>query len=334
MSPGEAREELLDRRRRLEHVVEVGMAVDQIEALLREVDSALQRVDAGTFGYCETCHDPIEPERLAADPLTRFCIDHLSQSEARALEQDLQLAGRVQQGLLPPKLLVDYGWEVAYEYRPLGPVSGDYCDIVRPPAADGGLLFLFGDVSGKGVAASMLMAHLHATARTLVALDLPIPQVMARANRVFCDSTMENHYATLVCGRLSSSGQVELSNAGHCPPLLLRDGRLTPLPATDLPIGLFCTEEFSVRTIQMAPGDALILYTDGITETGDRHGEPYGEERLGRVIAGWLDRSSTDLAAGCLEDVRAFRGQASRSDDETVMVIRRIGTEPASPGRI
>jgi sigma-B regulation protein RsbU (phosphoserine phosphatase) len=325
MSPSEARVELLDRRRRLESVVESGMAVPQIQDLLREVDAALHRVEAGTFGYCETCKDPIEPERLAADPLTRFCLDHLTRSEARALEQDLELAGRVQQGLLPPKLMVDQGWEVAYQYRPLGPVSGDYCDLVRPPAPDGGLLVLFGDISGKGVAASMLMAHLHATARTLVGLDLPLPQVLARANRVFCESTMDNHYATLVCGRLSSSGRVELTNAGHCPPLLLQNGTVTSLPATDAPIGLFCTEHFTVNTYDLGPGDALVLYTDGITEATDADGEPYGEERLSSIVGGWLDHSSADLAAGCMEHLRAFRSGAARSDDETVMVIRRVG---------
>ncbi|MBP1635420.1 MAG: serine phosphatase, partial [Acidobacteria bacterium] len=288
MSPTEAREQLIDRRRRLEGVLEAGMAVPQIEELLREVDSALERVEAGTYGLCETCHDAIEPDRLAADPLARFCLDHLTRSEARALEQDLELAGRVQQGLLPPKLLVDHGWEVAHEYRPLGAVSGDYLDIVRPPAHDGGLLFLVGDISGKGVAASMLMAHLHATARTLVGLDLPLPEVLARANRVFCDSTMQNHYATLVCGRLSSSGQVELCNAGHCPPLLLQGGTVTPLPATDVPIGLFCSGDFNVQTVALAPGDALVLYTDGITEATNDDGEPYGEERLASVVRGWL----------------------------------------------
>ena len=325
MSPSEAREELLHRRRRLEGVLEAGMAVPQVEDLLREVDNALQRVEAGTYGRCEVCHDPIEPERLAADPLTRFCLDHLSRSEARALEQDLELAGRVQQGLLPPRLLVHQGWEIAHVYRPLGPVSGDYCDIVRPPAADGGLLVLFGDISGKGIAASMLMAHLHATARTLVGLDLPLPQVLDRANRVFCESTMENHYATLVCARLSASGRIELSNAGHCPPLLLRDGVATPLEANAVPIGLFCVEEFRVETIDMTPGDALVLYTDGITESTNVDGESYGEERLAQLVAGWLDHSSTGLAAGCIEHARAFRDRAQRADDETVMVIRRVG---------
>ncbi|MBP7572091.1 MAG: SpoIIE family protein phosphatase [Acidobacteria bacterium] len=324
MSPSEARQELMDRRRRLESVIEAGMAVPQIEHLLREVDSALERVEVGSYGRCETCGDAIEPERLAADPLTRFCLDHLSRDEARALEQDLQLAGRVQRGLLPPRLLVHQGWEIAYEYRPLGPVSGDYCDIVSPPAGDGALLVLFGDVSGKGVAASMLMAHLHATARTLAGLDLPLPQVLDRANRVFCESTMESHYATLVCARLSPSGRVELSNAGHCPPLLLRNGQATPLQAHGVPIGLFCIEEFRVETIDLAPGDALVLYTDGITESVNQDGEPYGEERLTQMLAGWLDQSSSELVAGCVAHARDFRGRSQRADDETVMVIRRI----------
>jgi phosphoserine phosphatase RsbU/P len=319
-----AREELLERRRRLGGVVELGMATPQIQGLLHEVDNALHRIEAGTYGHCETCHDPIEPERLSADPLVRFCLDHLTRSEARALEQDLELAGRVQHGLLPPKLLVDQGWEIAYQYRPYGTVSGDYCDLVRPPALDGGLLFLFGDISGKGVAASMLMAHLHATARTLAGLDLPLTQIVERANRVFCDSTVQNHYATLVCGRLASTGLVELCNAGHCPPLLCKEGTVTPIEATAIPIGLFCTGEYGVRVLQLAPGDALVLYTDGVTEALNVAGQPYGDERIAEVVAVRHGASSSALASACLEHLEAFRGRAPRVDDETVMVIRRV----------
>jgi len=324
MTSQDAQAALSDRRHKLVAVLDAGMSTPQIRQLLNEVDRALDRVGAGTYGLCEVCHDAIEPERLAADPLTGFCLDHLTRSEARALEQDLELAARVQQGLLPPRLLVDQGWEIAHVYRPLGAVSGDYCDIVRPPSSDGGVLFLFGDISGKGVAASMLMAHLHATARTLAGLDLPLPQILERANRVFCDSTMTNHYATLVCGRLSAGGRAEICNAGHCPPILVNGGLLSQIDATGVPIGLFCMREYGVRTFDLCPGDRLVLYTDGLSEAKNLADEDFGPARLAEIVHGWRGDASSALASTLVEQVSAFRGRNPRADDESVMVIRRI----------
>src|SRR6185369_2759205 len=112
----------------------------------------------GTYGYCEVCKDPIEADRLLADPILRFCIDHLTPAQQHDLQEDLKLAARIQKGLLPQAISFD-GWEVCYHYEPAGVVSGDYCDLI--PSQSGDLYFVVGDVSGKGVPASMLMAHLH-----------------------------------------------------------------------------------------------------------------------------------------------------------------------------
>jgi sigma-B regulation protein RsbU (phosphoserine phosphatase) len=318
----EVQAQLLLRRDRLESVIHHGGAELQLDGLLREVDEALARLAKGTYGLCETCGDPIEPERLEADPLVRFCIDHLSPVETRALEQDLDLAGRVQQNLLPPFMMTDLGWELAYQYQPFGPVSGDYCDVLRAPDSEG-LIVLLGDISGKGVAASMLMAHLHASMRTLMGFGLSLPQLIHRANRVFCESTMANHYATLVAARFSPEGALEICNAGHCPPLFVRGGEVTSIDATGVPVGLFCVREYGVKTLSMEPGDLLVLYTDGVTETRNRADEEYGEDRLRQLVAGVANEAPRVIVDTCVADVAAFRGPARRIDDITVMAIRR-----------
>jgi sigma-B regulation protein RsbU (phosphoserine phosphatase) len=323
MIPAEVRTQLLDRRERIEKVITDGGPGPQLEGLLHDIDNALERFAHGTYGLCETCGDPIEEDRLEADPLVRFCLDHLTPSQARALEQDLQLASRVQLNLLPPSELVVDGWQMAYHYEPLSTVSGDYVDIVRPSGHDEELYFLFGDIAGKGVAASMLMAHLHASVRTLIDLGLPLAQVMERANRVFCESTMANHYATLVCGRLSSNGDVEISNAGHCPPIHLHDRRATTIEATSLPVGLFCANEYCCRQFRMAPGDSLVLYTDGISEAEDAAGRDYGADRLLATAAGHATSMPSDLVSACMKDLDSFRAGALRQDDLTLMAIRR-----------
>jgi sigma-B regulation protein RsbU (phosphoserine phosphatase) len=103
---------------------------------------------------------------------------------------------------------------------------------------DQSLHFALGDVSGKGVAASMLMAHLNAMFRTLISINLPLEQMMERASRVFCESTLPTQYATLVCGRATNDGDVEVCNAGHLPPLVIQRGEVTSIAATGLPVGV------------------------------------------------------------------------------------------------
>ncbi len=324
--PGDVRTRLLDRRQRVEAVL-AAQSASQLEDLISEIDLALGRLDAGTYGLCEACGEPIEAEGLMKDPLARFCIDHLTPRQTRELEQDLQLAARVQLELLPPRRLVDRGWEIAYRYEPRGAVSGDYCDVVQPTDQGSDLVFLLGDISGKGVAASMLMAHLHASVRTLAGFGLPPQQLVERANRVFCDSTMANHYATLVCGRLARSGDAEICNAGHCAPLLVRPGRVTTLESTGVPIGLFCARDYPADRFHLEAGDSLVLYTDGITETRNAADEEYGSERLAALVAARAADPPEALIRACVDDVARFRGGAARADDVTIMVVRRVGNE-------
>ncbi len=315
------RDQLLDRRQKLETAVATLGRPDEVSRLLQEVDAALGRMHAGTFGLCATCHDPIEPERLQADPLTQFCIDHLTPVEQRALEHDLDLAARIQRELLPrPDVRFD-GWEVAYHYQPAGPVSGDYCDLV--PGNAGHFHFLLGDVSGKGVAAAMLMSHLSAMLRTLITLDLPLSQLMERASRVFCESTLPTHYATLICGRASSSGEIEICNAGHPPPLVVQADGIVKLDATGMPIGMFYTQSFSSRTVRLAPGSTLLLYTDGLSEAQNAAGLEYGIDRLAALAAS-SNRKPQATIETCVRDVAAFRGATGANDDLTLLAIRRL----------
>jgi phosphoserine phosphatase RsbU/P len=324
MIPTDVRVQLIERRERIESTMSRGANMPQLEHLLHEIDEALDRTAKGSYGLCETCGDPIEADRLEVDPLIRFCLDHLTPTQARALEQDLQLASRVQLNLLPPTDLTVDGWQTAYHYEPLGTVSGDYVDLVRPTGGSPDFVFLFGDIAGKGVAASMLMAHLHASVRTLIDLGFPLPQVVERANRVFCESTMANHYATLVCGKLAPAGGLEVCNAGHCPPIHVHDGRATLVDPTSVPVGLFCVKEYPTRHIDMASGDVLLLYTDGVSEAFDRDGGEYGADRLASVVQAHASDTAQALVAACMRDLEQFRGGAKRTDDVTLMAIRRL----------
>src|SRR5262249_45111499 len=163
-----------------------------------------------------------------------FCIDHLNANERQALEDDLNLASEIQRGLLPSHNLRIAGWHLDYCYEPARVVSGDYVDIISN--GDGDLHFILGDVSGKGVAASMLIAKLHAVFRSLISLGLGADQLTERASRLFGDSTLPGQYATLICGRASKGGAVSVCNAGHPPALLSRGGKTEHISATGLPL--------------------------------------------------------------------------------------------------
>ena len=123
------RSQLLDRRQKLETALVKFSESGGLRQLLQEVDAALDRLGAGAYGLCEVCHDPVETERLIADPLARFCLDHLSPHEQRMLERDLEMAARIQAELLPQPDSAFGPWHVARHYEAAGPVSGDYCDL-------------------------------------------------------------------------------------------------------------------------------------------------------------------------------------------------------------
>jgi phosphoserine phosphatase RsbU/P len=294
--------------------------------LLGEVDSALHRMDEGTYGICTQCHDSVEQERLLADPLVRMCLDHLSSDEQRALERDLELAARVQRGLLPRTDVRHGDWRVHYLYKPAGMVSGDYCDLIPPAGGDGELVFLLGDVAGKGVAASLLMTHLHAMFRSLAGVGLPLDKLLEMANSVFCQSTLAGQYATLICGRAGQRGEIEIGSAGHLAALLVAKDGVRQVSSTGVPLGMFSSSRYTIQGVRMERGDSLLLYTDGISEAVNASGAEYGATRLSNIAGerhGWVPQ---ELAAACMKDVQSYSAGRKQADDQTLMVVHRADT--------
>jgi sigma-B regulation protein RsbU (phosphoserine phosphatase) len=315
------RSELQQRRERLHQALHSPAADASLSQLLKDVDTALNRIDQGTFGLCETCHDTIETERLLSDPLVRFCLDHLSSTEQRALESDLSLAARIQRALLPKSDFAPAGWDVRYHYQPAGMVSGDYCDLFE---TDAGLLFMLGDVSGKGVAASMLMSHLRATFRSLAEACLPLDRMVEDANRIFCESTLAGQFATLVVGRAAHDGSVEFVSAGHLPVLHLHCDGATPKDSTGVPLGMFGGTRFPVHRLTLAHRDTLFLYTDGLTESRNHAGAEYGLHRIRALAAQHRCTEAAELISKCLEDLTSFADGLKQTDDLTLLAVRRV----------
>ncbi len=316
-------QQLTVRKERLQAIHEHNGASAEISRLVAEVDAALARLDSGTFGVCEVCGGSIESERLIADPLARVCLEELPPAELRRIEADLEAAGRIQRALLPPQNLSVHGWEVHYRYEPVGHVSGDYCDLIVGDQSSGDLVFLLGDVVGKGVAASLLMSHLHAMFRSLVTVRQPLAQMLSIASRLFCESTAAGQYATLIAGRADSAGHLELAGAGHPPGFLLRDAGVTRIESSGFPLGMFTEARFSTQCFDLRPGDALLFYSDGVTESRNGAGEEFGIPRLEQFAGNRRGASPADLVGACFAELRSFSGSQPRADDITLMALRR-----------
>jgi sigma-B regulation protein RsbU (phosphoserine phosphatase) len=301
----------------------------EIARLLSEVDAALARLDHGTYGTCVRCHGQIEPDRLVRDPLAEYCREHPGPSEAARVQQDLALAREIQRRLLPrPDLRID-GWRYGFRYEPAGDVGGDFVDVIARPA-QGETLVLVGDVSGKGIAASMLMSHLVATFRSLAPLALPAGELLARVNDLFHDSAATSIYATLAAAALRPDGTADLYSAGHWTPLLRGGAGTAPTPVSrGLPLGLFPGSRYDAAPVALSAGDTLLFFTDGAIDAENEAGEDYGVDRLTRALAGTDRAGDTEASIDrLLQDVKAFQHGQPPVDD-----LLLVGVSRAAPAR-
>jgi sigma-B regulation protein RsbU (phosphoserine phosphatase) len=203
-------------------------------------------------------------------------------------------------------------------------VGGDYYDFL--PAGDAHEVFLLADVSGKGVPAALLMANLQAAFRSQAAEALCAPAALLEGiNRHFFHSTGAERFATLFYGLYDDRARrLRYVNCAHNAPLLLRvSGELERLDATALMLGAFAQWSCTVAEVALAPGDALVIFSDGVTEAASASGDEFGEARLERVVRNRQGQPAALVVDAILAAVAAF-GSGPRSDDVTVMALRAL----------
>ena len=169
------------------------------------------------------------------------------------------------------------------------------------------------------------MSHLHAILRSLLKDGVSLSALLAQANTLFSEGTLSRHFATLVFGRADSSGRVELCNAGHCPPFIIRGSKLEIVPPTSYALGLFAHGTFQTRVFQLEPDDSLFLYTDGLIEARNPVEVQYGEERLSELISKRAALPPRELTAACRDDLVNFLAGAKRLDDLAILVLKKEG---------
>jgi hypothetical protein len=243
--------------------------------------------------------------------------------ERRAVEQELAVARRVQQDLLPKLPLTAGDLEVSGMNLPCYAVGGDYFDYYT--LADGRIALAIGDVAGKGVPAALLMSKLQATLRGETSHEVTVPEVPERANRLLMES-MEgsSKFVTFFYGALEpDTRRLRYSNAGHNPPYLLRaDGALEQLETGGLLLGIFPHASYDEGVVELQPGDVIVLFTDGVTEAEDRHKAQFGEDRLIELLRETQRGDARAIGDRICQEVLKFSKGLQMADDLTVVVVK------------
>jgi sigma-B regulation protein RsbU (phosphoserine phosphatase) len=297
-----------------------------VRAHLDVLDTALEKTADKTLGICEVCQGFVGTELLEMDYTACVCIDHFSPEEIRNLEYELELSQLVQKGFLPQQVPEVPGLEFAAFSRPAQIVGGDYFDFFQFQSGAHGLAIA--DVAGHGMSASLLMTSVQTALRTLVPISQSPVDVVAELNRLFCHNIHFTTFVTLFLAALDpTTHTLTYSSAGHNPPLLFHkeatDGKqVTWLPPTGAAIGLIEESLFTAETLQIAPGDMLLLYTDGVTEAINVQEEEFGQERLGALIEQWATLSPRDLVRTVRYALQEFTAGRPLADDTTIVVCK------------
>lgn len=293
---------------------------------LDDIEDKLRGFRAGGVDYITK---PFQMEEVLARVETHFKLRRLQkqlQESNSRMRRELHLAGHMQANFMPQVLPVPPGWQMSAVLQPAAETSGDFYDVFALPGGRTGLLVA--DVVDKGVAAALFMVLSWSLVRGHVEDDLEHPGlVMGEVNRRILEIIDNSQFVTLFYGALDPiTGELVYANAGHNPPALLRSGlpqSVEKLTRTGIPLGLFAEQTWEQGRVMLCPGDLLVMYSDGVTEAGNRAGESFGEARLLAVLQQCAGQSAAQVQQAVLEDIRAFLGDDHPQDDITLLVLRR-----------
>lgn len=261
-------------------------------------------------------------EQLAA--LQRATEEHAA---LEALRRELDIAREIQQSILPAQFPQHETVELFATMLPARDVGGDFYDFFA--IGEHHLGVVIGDVSGKGIGAALFMAVSRTLMKATALSGLSPAACLDRVNRLLLTENTSDMFVTLFYAVVDKrSGQMGFANGGHNPPLLRRgDGRLEPLPRTGPLLGVIDGAEFQEGASRLHAGDALLLYTDGVTEAADAQLCLYGEDRLLNLLSRSQPTSATRLVHDIVESVQAYSAGNAQTDDITLLALRYVGEQ-------
>ena len=300
---------------------------------LNEIDSVVRCIELGAVDYLAKPFDPILLRaRVGASLEKKRLRDEVAAYLAR-MESDLELARELQLSMLPTdfeKLIAAQRLEIFAMMEPAREVGGDLYDFFEMD--DGRLCFLIGDVSGKGAAAALFMARTKNVIRLIARLlrgthgSVPTPaEIIAAVNKELCQDNTGMMFVTLFLGILdTATGEIDFVNAGHNPPYLLAGNKVVPVAGCGgRALGVRSNSPYETGNLTLAPGDAIFLYTDGVTEAFNNNDQMFSDERLEAVLRDVATGRPQAIITAVSGAVGAFADGAEQSDDITAAVIRR-----------
>jgi serine phosphatase RsbU (regulator of sigma subunit) len=245
----------------------------------------------------------------------------------RKVREELRLASTIQTDLLPKSRPPVRGYDIAGKSVPAQMVGGDYFDFI--PVRDPRYAICLGDVSGKGLPASLLMANLQATLRGQTMLDVPPSVCVRRSNQLLYQSTSSDKFVTLFVGILDpASHTLAYTNAGHESPFLLRaGGECARLTTGGVVLSILEDFPYQEETVSLAPGDILVIFSDGVTEAINPDERAYGERLLHELLHEVRHEPAATIIDRIIASVNSHAGEAPQMDDMTIVVVKRTGGE-------
>jgi phosphoserine phosphatase RsbU/P len=243
--------------------------------------------------------------------------------EQRRLANELQVASEIQLSLHPDRPPAINGYDLDGYSFPCYEVGGDYYDFIA--RSDGRYVIALGDVSGKGTGAALLMSSLHAAVRAHTRTRLSASEVVTEINHYICDNSPANRYVTLFYSELDPrTNQLTYINAGHNAPILVRSsGEVMRLDLGGFPVGITPAAEYGEGWVEFLPGDVLVVFSDGATESQNEEGEEFAESRMIDVVHANRQRSAAGIRDRIDEALAKFVGKAKSVDDLTMVIVKR-----------
>jgi len=335
-------EDLLDGDLALAHTGTVALGIRHVLCtplrIVRYVDRAEQRGADESIGVLYL--DSRERGALKSNA-ARAALDTLSAEAALAIEnarlyrealekakfeQELKVAAAIQQSLLPASNRTGAFFTTAASSVACRSVGGDFYDYVDLPNGDFG--FILGDVAGKGSPAALLAAAVLGMFSAEATYNTSAAAVMTRLNHGLFRRAVEARFLTSIYGMISPEGRFLYTNAGHNAPILVSGSTVRRLEVGGLVLGLFEHAIFEEEALTLSPGDVIVSFSDGVTEAMNIEGEEFGDDHLVDLVQSYRDKTPEALLEALMADVRTFCGEATQSDDITVVLVRYDG-----PGR-